>query len=68
MTKKFFNLQADVEPYYEAYRTFSKLLDESPIQVSKKPYVFQALLHSGFAHFSGVHFKPLDRFSLSVEK
>jgi len=28
-------LQEDVEPYYEAYRTFTKLLDESPIQVSQ---------------------------------
>ena len=34
----------------------------------KKPSVFQALLHSGFVHFSGIHFKPLDRFSLECRK
>lgn len=28
--------EEDVEPYYEAYRTFSKLLDESPLQKSVK--------------------------------
>ena len=27
-------LQEDVEPYYRAYRLFSKLMEESPLQVN----------------------------------
>ena len=28
-----FSLQEDVEPYFKAYRTFTKMLNDSPIQV-----------------------------------
>ena len=27
-------LQEDVEPYYRAYRLFSKMMEESPLQVN----------------------------------